>query len=42
MVMVMVFRARAALARGAHPAEPVAAQRAVLAVAESGWCAFPH
>ncbi len=42
MVMVMVFRARAALARGAHPAEPVAAANSILAVAESGWCALPH
>jgi len=41
MVMVMVFRARAELARGGHPAEPLAGPRAILAVAESGWCALP-
>lgn len=38
MGMVMVFRARATLARSGHPAEP----RADLAVTESGWCALPH
>ncbi|MDR2988077.1 MAG: hypothetical protein LBV34_24895, partial [Nocardiopsaceae bacterium] len=43
MVMVMVFRARAAVVWDVHSAEPFAESRAaVLAAAESAWRALPR